>query len=252
MQINDLRANLPQNPLWNGSTIGTRAHTRFITLHYNGPAVPSHRQYGEGLMHQLDIDLDWQCQPGWSGVPLGADGLQYHFVVGADGTVYRTRNENAMLWHCGNQTGNTQSLSVHFPIGDQQEPSGNMWTAGLDLIAYLREKYHVGRGAVLGHLEWSSNECPGRLMPRIVEYRSSTIFTSKEEPALGKYVCIWPATVRTDHTVKGDYVLTLQRGHEIEVDAWLRSKDTSGRGVGWWAHWETGLGFIHESALEAM
>jgi hypothetical protein len=252
MNILDLRQKLPLNSRWDGATIGTRGQTRFVTLHYNGPAVPEHRQSGLGLMQQLRIDLDWQTQPGWSGVPQGADGLQYHFVVAADGTVYQTRDEDALLWHCANGTGNAQSLSVHFPIGGLQEPTDAMWQAGVALVEHLRHKYSIARGAVLGHLEWSSNTCPGRLMPRIVEYRNAEPVPPKEQPEPGRYICIWPATVRTDYTVAGDYVLTLQRGHEVEVDAWKESKDTSGRGVGWWAHWETGLGFVHESALERM
>lgn len=247
----DVRPDLPLNPRWNGATIGTRGQTRFITLHYNGPEVPAERQSGPGLIQQLRIDLDWQTRAGWAGVPSGADGLQYHFVVGADGTVYQTRNENAQLWHCANGTGNAQSLSLHFPIGGQQEPTEAMWQAGVALVEHLRQKYSIPRGAVLGHLEWSSTSCPGRLMPRIVGYRAKPV-PPKEQPEPGRYICAWPATVRTDHTVAGDYVLTLQRGHEVEIDAWLESKDASGRGVGFWAHWETGLGFIHESALERL
>jgi hypothetical protein len=111
MNIKDIRNQLPLNLLWEGKTIGTRDVTRFITIHYNGPEVPGHRQSGEGLMEQLQIDLRWQTQPGWSSVPIGADGLQYHFIIGADGEVYQTRDENAMLWHCGNKTGNDESPS---------------------------------------------------------------------------------------------------------------------------------------------
>jgi hypothetical protein len=124
-----------------------------------------------------------------------------------------------------------------------------MWSAGLDLIAHFQQEYGISFGAVIGHMEWSRTACPGRLMPRIVDYRSQQESIETPEPEPGRYIAVWPATVRTDHTVNGRYVLTLVRGHEVEIDAWVKGKDAAGRGVGWWAHWATGLGFIHQSAL---
>ena len=253
MQIINLRDTLPLNRLWDGREIGYRAETRYITLHYNGGPrfeVPPHRQYGAGLLEHLRMARDWHSRPGAFGVPIGADGIQYHFAVGSDGSVYQMRNDLCILWHCGHEVGNTQSYSIHLPLGGNQEPSDAMWDATIELVRHLGGGSTIPRSRVLGHLEWSATACPGTpIMERIAAYRNTATVPRKKHQT-GEHIIIWPATVRTDHTVNGREVLTLSRGHRVFIDAWLDSKDTDGRGVGKWGHWVTGLGFIHESALE--
>lgn len=167
--------------------IGKRPTTTSITIHYSGPPVPEYRQHGDGLIEQLIIDALWQMRAGWGGTKAGAPGLMYHFVVAADGRVYQTRDVDEILWHCAHQDGNTNGLSVHFPLGGFQDATPVQWQAGLALIGSLRARYSVPVRRVLGHLEWKhATACPGRLQPRVEAYRGGLdIEPPKATPAPG-------------------------------------------------------------------
>lgn len=172
----DVRNQLPTKN-W---IIGTRTQTAYIVVHFNGPPVPEARQSGEGVLEQLKIDCDWQMRRGWAGVPSGADGLQYHYVIDQEGHIYRTRNPDSSLWHCGHRDANPKGVSVHLPIGYDkktgvfQEPSEAMTSALLTLIGELRETYGVSRERVMGHVELGSTAyCPGTpVMDVVTSYRS--------------------------------------------------------------------------------
>lgn len=166
----DIRALLPRAP-W---SIGRRPASTSITVHYSGPPVPDSMQRGGGLLAQLRVDATWQMQSGWGGTKAGSDGLQYHFVVDADGRTYQARDVDALLWHCGHQDGNTNGLSVHLPLGGEQDATPAQWEAGLALIGALRVRYGVSLRRVLGHQEWKhATLCPGRLQPRVAAYRAN-------------------------------------------------------------------------------
>lgn len=245
--LNDLRAELPRAN-WE---IGRRTETRYITLHYNGPAVPVLRQSGAGLMVQLRADCAWQMRPGWGTTVNGADGLQYHFVVDASGVVHQTRDLNASLWHCGHRVGNPQSLALHLPLGVGQDATEIQWSAALGLVGALRSVYGISYTNVLGHQEWKSTACPGPfLMARLLRWRASA-------PALP--VAPLPTGARLFRVVSPDKLNvrfgpgmsfgvagTLGRGREVWIDT-----ITNG-----WAHMalvphEQGdLGFVAARYLE--
>lgn len=165
----DIRSKLPRAS-WE---IGRRSSTTSITVHYNGPAVPSSHQSGDGLLSQLKTDCAWQMQPGWGGSTNGADGLMYHLVIASDGIVYQARDLDALLWHCGHADGNTNGLAVHLPIGDSQMPSDVQWQATLKTIETLRRAFVLSVPRILGHIEWKhATQCPGpNIMQRLVAYR---------------------------------------------------------------------------------
>lgn len=173
MQLNelgiiDIRRQLPRAK-W---SIGRRPATTSITVHYNGPPVAMARQSGVGLISQLTADAVWQMRPGWGGTHDGADGLQYHFVVDGLGTIYQARDIDAILWHCAHQDGNGRGLSVHLPLGGSQDATPRQWARVVALLDALRAAYHIPAQRVVGHLEWKhATACPGRLMPRVAQYR---------------------------------------------------------------------------------
>ena len=154
-------------------TIGTRDRTTAITLHWNGPAVAPQRQRGDGVLEQLRIDTKWQTEPGWGGSANGGDGLQYHAAIGADGVLWRCRNDDARLWHCGHTEGNAESLSLHLLVGIGQAVTAVQWDAALRIIERWRTQYHIRRDRVMGHQEWVANACPGPdIMQRLRAYRA--------------------------------------------------------------------------------
>jgi hypothetical protein len=267
MIIRDVRAELAHyrtHTLKRGDwLIGRRTRTTAQTLHWNGPAVPVHRQRGAGVMEQLRIDVEWQTRPGWAGTQRGADGLQYHTAVDADGVIYRCRDEDAKLWHCGHATGNAESLSLHLLLGRGQAPTEEQWRATLWLLDDWRVRYRFPISRSFGHMEWVSSECPGPDVMRLLRaYRSAPAQPPAQivPPGMRRFVVSLPAesraTVRQGPSRAYAIAGHLRPGHEIYVDAVL--PDEQGETIGGrreWAHMahiadqQTDLGFVHLSAL---
>lgn len=167
LSIRDIRRDLKRA----GWSIGTRpSQPMSITLHYNGPAVSNRTHDGE--VAQLKFDASFHMRPGVisSG---GADGVQYHYAVLADGTIYQTRDIDAILWHCANATGNDTSIAIHLPLGDDQDATDVQWDMTTRLFDALMKHFAMHtRQQVKGHLEWSDTKCPGsRLWPRLQAWR---------------------------------------------------------------------------------
>ena len=157
----DIRAKLPRAK-WD---IGVRQATTSLTWHYNGPSVPADRQFGDGLLAQLIGDARYQMRPGWGGTVNGADGLMYHLVVAADGTVYQTRDLEALLWHCAHADGNAKGLALHFPLGTGQAPTPAQLGSATRITTALCARYGIPLNRVLGHLEWRHmTACPGYIL----------------------------------------------------------------------------------------
>jgi hypothetical protein len=267
MIIRDVRAELAHyrtQTLNRGDwLIGRRARTTAQTLHWNGPAVPVHRQRGAGVMEQLRIDVEWQTRPGWAGTPRGADGLQYHTVIDADGVIYRCRDEDATLWHCGHATGNAESLSLHLLLGRGQAPTEAQWRAAVWVMDDWRRRYTIPIARSFGHMEWTPSECPGPDVMRLLRaYRGAEAQPPAPSvpPGMRRFVVSLPAesraTVRQGPSRAYPIAGHLRPGHVIIVDAVLadeRGEVINGQRA--WAHMarvpdqQPDLGFVHLSAL---
>ncbi len=165
----DIRHKLPRAN-W---SIGTRTATTSLTWHYNGPKVPESSQYGDGFIVQLIGDARWQMRPGWGGTINGADGLMYHLGIDVAGTIYQTRDLDALLWHCAHSDGNAHGLALHFPLGGDQEPTPAQLASAFRVSDALRVRYGFPVARVVGHLEWKhATACPGHLMPHVLAYRA--------------------------------------------------------------------------------
>lgn len=128
-----------------------RRTTKFVTLHWNGPAV------ADDELAQLHVDAKWHVNHnGW-------DGLSYHYGVGGSGTIYRCRDYNARLAHSGVTTGNNESLSVLVIIGEGQEGTQEQFRSLNDLLSMLS----ISPRYVLGHRFWPrATACPGPIVTR--------------------------------------------------------------------------------------
>lgn len=144
---------------------------RYLTLHYNGPHVRNRTPKGE--VEQLIFDAKHHMRPGALNSARGGDGLQYHYAVTSDGTIYQCRAEEDVLWHSANKVGNTWSLSIHLPLGGQQDATEEQWASTVTLFRWLATRYAIPVQRVLGHKEWSTTECPGQnLMRRLNRWRN--------------------------------------------------------------------------------
>lgn len=152
-------------------SIGKRKLTLYLTIHYNGPKVPA---FGNprGELDQLRGDARWHMRPGAFGVKNGADGIQYHGGTLSDGSNWRFRAFDDMLWHCGNSIGNTQSIAWHIPIGGAQVMTSQQLASLYRVFKTFREVYGIKTVNLVGHMEWKSTDCPGTIQPRIREYRA--------------------------------------------------------------------------------
>jgi len=149
----DLRSKLPGSPQPNQGT--TRKTS--VTFHWNGPQVKL------SDIDQLFVDARYHRQKNWGTAqqPAWANGIQYEWAVGSDGTQYKLRNDGAVLWHCGHGDGNRESISVTFLIGQGQRITAAARASAKNLVDKLRAKWGFGANRVYGHLDWSSSECPG-------------------------------------------------------------------------------------------
>ena len=249
---------LPRKPA--GSWRLRRAPITSATLHYNGPSLPFVPNPARELEFIRTVDVRTHQ------TRLGADGLQYHFVVLSDGAVYQTRDLDRVAWHCGNQTGNEQSLAVHLPLGVRgnahQEPTSAQWRATTNLFRDLAAQHGFPAEAVYGHNEWPRNSgaarpspeyrllprqsaCPGRALHKLLaEYRA------RPAGAVTTWVALWRSPIRQAPRVtfeKGDDVPIagwLEAGEEFEVDLVKNDGDAQvWAGNGYWLHLADGRGF---------
>jgi|GEM_PF-2973435 len=170
LHVVDIRHLLPRAN-WQ---IGTRTATTSLTWHWNGPPVDPSRRSGAGLIKQLIADSNWQMRKGWGGTKDGAPHLMYLLVIGADGTIYQTADVNEILWHCAQQDGNMRGLSLHFALGEGQEPTPLQLAAGFRVSDAARAHFGISFERVVGHLEWRhATACPGpSLMQHLAAYRA--------------------------------------------------------------------------------
>ncbi|MCD3217819.1 SH3 domain-containing protein [Clostridium botulinum C] len=94
----------------------------------------------------------------------GWSGIGYHFYIRKNGSIYRGRPEWTIGSHC--KGFNKNSIGIAFE-GDYHNTDKAMpdtqFNAGLQLIAYLKNKY--GNMNIYGHREVGSSNCPGKYFP---------------------------------------------------------------------------------------
>lgn len=205
------------------------------TLHYNGPPV-----YRDPY-DQLVIDAQYHIGP-----YLRADGLQYHLAIMPNGEVLQCRDLNAVLWHCANTNGNKQSMSVHIPIGGNQQPTAAQWQSTVELFDWMRDRWGIGRDRVYGHFEWPrsdgkpQSDCPGpHLKRRLIAWR---------DDLTGRYEVVTDsANVRQAPTTNAPIATVYAKGHQFNADSIKTGQMIGGDTI--WLHSADGLGFVHRSTV---
>ena len=104
--------------------------------------------------------------PDGRSAPAGYDynDIDYHFLVGTDGNIYKGRDINTVGWHCSNWEANIRSIGVCF-IGcfSLVKPNEQQYLAGVKLLAELINQYHIT--VIRPHRYYKNTECPGNAFP---------------------------------------------------------------------------------------
>lgn len=240
----DMRKNIPSRT-WR---IGRRPITRYVTIHYNGPAVPS---FGnpKGEIDQLIFDARYHMRAGAFGVASGADGIQYHGATLSDGTNILMRDWHDMLWHCGNYDGNRYSISWHLPLGGNQKATDLQLTALFEVIEYMRGVYNIPLVNIKGHMEWKATACPGPyLMQHLREYRASGVVPKPIQWFKAIYNSNCRQGPSTDTPIALNGTAVMPKGTVFAVDKIIEDgKPYNGNPT--WVHRADQLGFHHISTV---
>lgn len=169
--LHDLRPRLSVKPNPPGYMISRRDRRGPVigaTVHYNGPRLGVAGNPTAEINFVVNTDVPNHQQR------IGADSLQYHFVIPSDGSIWQTRDLNLIAWHCRHNLGNEQHLAIHLPIGEGQKPTPAQVVALDRLLDALQADYGFKRTAVKGHQEWASTACPGVYLMDYVRGRRNT------------------------------------------------------------------------------
>lgn len=253
----DIRAELPRADWTIGD--GKTYEKTTLTLHYNGPPseAPGIAVRGqEAMVRYLSGIAEFHM-----GKYLGADGIQYNLCVDAVGRIFYLRTIGPELWHCGNPTGNRNSIAIHVPIGGDQRPTDVQWNA----LTYIFKTYNIpvvqhrewqrSRGGyVLDDLDRNGTSCPGvPLRSLLLQYRSDQHSVGDRYIVAfdGSRVREGPGT-NFPVALKGKSGfpdgLMLNRNMVVMSDAVVNGSPVGGNPV--WIHLATGEGFVHSSLLE--
>ena len=97
----------------------------------------------------------WHLANGWSGIG-------YHFFIRKDGSVWRGRPEDTVGAHTKGYNSNSIGICFEGNFETEAMPDAQK-KAGIELVAYLKEKYSVE--SVKGHGELKATACPGKNFP---------------------------------------------------------------------------------------
>jgi hypothetical protein len=187
-------------------------------------------------------------RPGAFGVRSGADGIQYHGGTLSDGSQWRFRDLQDLLWHCGNAEGNNNSLAWHIPIGGTQTVTSKQLAALYRAFRAARDIYGVQVVSIVGHKEWKTTSCPGTIQPHIIAYRNGAIVP---QPIVW-YKTLYNANVRTAPDVNSPIALNgaaiTPKGTTFAVDEIIED-GVPYKGNPTYVHRADHLGFYHISVV---
>ncbi len=169
----DLRQTLPR-AAW---SIGTFAPKTSVTVHWNGPAV----DYEANPVKVAIADATFHIAKNWGTDenPAYGDGIMYHRLYAPDGQVFQTRDDDAVLWHCGSPVGNANSWAWQVMTGQGQSATPQQ------LASLARDLLAVGLPRK-AHRDWSPTTCPGDELYAFVhsDLQEDDMFTDEDRAKL--------------------------------------------------------------------
>lgn len=220
-----------------------RARTRYITIHYNGPAVP-----GAGKPNaeraQLQFDAAYHMRPN----VLNADGIQYHIAILSDGQRVKLRDLDDRLWHCGNALGNAESIAIHIPIGDAQPIAPAQAQSLRETLDALRAEYTIFATNIRRHNEWKATACPGKPLTAFVDVYRSVLMAGTP---FQWFVCTTNANVRLAPDVNSRVLYTMPERTIFAVSRIVENGVPFGGNPAYVACAD-GVGYVHLSIVRAV
>lgn len=258
----DMRAEVAALPRKTGAVAQVAPlEPRYITFHYSAVAYAdrSHAAERARILDEARYHLakNWRPPPKpgeQPKPPIYGSRYQYHWVVLSDGTSVLV-NDPVQLWHCGNATGNAQSIAVHVMLGGTQDLTMAQRAGVWSLFGRLRTAHQLAADRVVGHCEWprergapevqpeyhqarGQSECPGRVLFRAVSgYRVALDPAPPEPPPptpaedAGRYRARSLAFIRDRSSTVGRKVGEVKGGAVVEVVRLVRGGTHAANGV---------------------
>lgn len=169
-EIINLTGDTYLNPAWagHGRPLG---NITSITVHHDASIRP--HDYDSAARYRSEASGHYN--QGWPG-------LQYHYKIDNVGAIFQIRPLTTWLWHCGNGTGNEQSIAIcldgYFHAPYNQIPTREQYEALKQLLDYLSTpasgSFPADQSTVFPHQYWSSTACCGStLVPFVNTYRDT-------------------------------------------------------------------------------
>lgn len=218
------------------------------------------RPYGiNGLtLHSTEgnfpYDLEWLLNP--------RSMVSCHYLVAPSGEISQMIEDHNRAWHAGHTWGNNETIGIEISHRQGQVYPAVQMDAVTELSRSLVERYGIKPGNVVTHrfltprrkidpTDWSDVDFAAWVKSLYGVDPSAPVPTSGKTryyvvPRGIAHVRTSPDVADPDNTV-----MKLQQYHPVVVDEvakgqWIGDQET---GSDRWMHWETGLGFIHESGL---
>lgn len=169
-QIFDIRHQLPRNGVFPTRPLGA---VKILAVHYDGSDV----QDGTNTLTLYRTEAQFHISKDWGGGAHGY-GLEYHYCIARDGSIYQTEDEEALTWNATNA--NTLDLAIKVDSGPNTPPTRPQFAALEQLLDWLtteRPDIPAERSGVYGHGELveygNSTACPGApLLDWVRAYRA--------------------------------------------------------------------------------
>lgn len=148
MNIIDVRGELPVHPVKRYPKRPISA-IKYVAIHHSlTDNIPGSGDVEAFARYHVN-DLDWP-------------GIGYHYVIDADGTIYKCHSADTKSYHVGNH--NQFALGVCL-VGDfsNYSPSDEQYKATIGLVKQLVNAYGIEDDKILGHSEFSGyawKKCP--------------------------------------------------------------------------------------------
>lgn len=115
----------------------------YITIHNTGSMAPAKNQHN----YMKNINKSGERKASW------------HFSVD-DKDIYQAQSCNFEMWHCGDTTGNRNSIGIEICQSDNKATQEKIYRNAIELVKILMKYYNIPITKVVQHNKWSGKNCP--------------------------------------------------------------------------------------------
>jgi N-acetylmuramoyl-L-alanine amidase CwlA len=115
----------------------------YITIHNTGSMAPAKNQHN----YMKNINKSGERKASW------------HFSVD-DKDIHQAQSCNFEMWHCGDTTGNKNSIGIEMCQSDNKDTQEKIYRNAIELVKILMKYYNVSITKVVQHNKWSGKNCP--------------------------------------------------------------------------------------------